>query len=499
MDGKVCVVGLDGATWDLLDPWMEDLPTIRSFADRRKYRLESCRPPISVPAWKCYTTGMDPGDLGVFTFVDPDFEDETFRTVRNDTFTHREVFDYLGEAGHRSAAVNIPSSYPPREIDGWMVSGPFSEPDDFARPREFQERLRERGYTIIPEYYLSRDPADLDPAVESVRDKFDVCLSVADDVDFLHVTVYVTDTVQHTEWNSPASKSFWEAVDRELGRFLSELGEGWNVLLMSDHGFGPTEGVFYLNTFLEREGYMRLDDSSFDVGDLAGMLGMDYATATSVVRRLGIEGVLRSFLPGDLLLRVARQMPGNRKLEGVQDKIDWSSPAVALAPLVYTKTRAVAEDIREDLLSLTDRDGDPVVETVHFGADLYPDATVRVPDLIIGHTEYVISDVLHDGDVLVYDGNWAEGKVAHHRQEGIFTARGPDVRDVDLDTPRLVDLTPTVLDGFGIDVPEAMRGESLGLLGSNGRRRDLSVDRDADRVVAHDEAVEQKLKDLGYL
>lgn len=59
-----------------------------------------------------------------------------------------------------------------------------------------------------PPTHLSGNPADLDPAAESVREKFDVCLSMSNDVDFLHVTAYVTDTVQHTGWDSPASKSF---------------------------------------------------------------------------------------------------------------------------------------------------------------------------------------------------------------------------------------------------------------------------------------------------
>ena len=88
---------------------------------------------------------------------------------------------------------------------------------------------------------------------------------------------------------------------------------------------------------------------------------------------------------------------------------------------------------------------------------------------------------------------------AHHRRNGILTARGPDVEDVEFDDPRLYDLAPTILDGFGIDIPEEMRGESLGLLGSNSRRRPVPVQRNVDRVVEHDADVEQKLKDLGYL
>lgn len=494
---KACVVGLDGATWDLLDPWLDDLPTLRRFAENLHADLESCVPPISVPAWKCYSTGMHPGDLGVFTFVEPDFEERRFKTVSNETFTHREIWDYLSLSGYRSASINMPSTSPPRDIDGWMVSGPFSDLDDFARPGTLQESLEDEEYTVLPEYYLTRDTDDLEAALGATRSKFDAALRLSEEADFVHLTLYITDTVQHTEWDSPACKGFWEAVDRELGRFVEELGEEWNVILMSDHGFGPSKGRFYLNTWLEENGYMSLDDSATDFGDVAALLGLDYQTVYGLIQRFGLAELLRTVLPSEFLLKVARQMPGNRKLEGTQEKLDWDSDAIALAPLIYTKNRTVAEEIRDGLLSLEDRHGNSVIDEVYYGADIYPDCDVRVPDLIVEHTDYVISDIVKPGVLFEYD---LEGDlIAHHRQTGILSARGPDVHEPALRDARLYDIVPTVLDGFGADIPTTMRGNSLELLGANGRRTSMPVRRDADRVVEHDEGVEQKLKDLGYL
>lgn len=497
---KVCVIGLDGATWDLLDPWLDDLPTLRSFAEERRATMDSCVPPLSIPAWKCYATGMDPGGLGVFTFVEPDFEAEQFTTVTNETFTHRETWDYLGEQGHESAVLNMPSTYPPRDIDGTMVSGPFSgEQVDYTSPPDLEPELEADGYSILPEYYLSRDPDDVDGAVESVSGKFDAARRFTDDVDFLHLTVYLTDTVQHTEWDSPVAKEFWEDVDRELGRFLEDLDDEWNVVLMSDHGFGPTRGRFYLNTWLEQNGYMEIDRSGYDVGDVFGALGLSYDQTLSLMRRLGVAGAALEYLPERFLRAVARRMPGNRKLEGLEDRIDWDSDAVALAPLIYTKDHSIAEEIRDGLLDVTAPNGDEVIDEVYYGRDLYPHADVRVPDLIVKHTDYGISDIVKQDVMFEYEGAWRDHKIAHHRRSGILTARGPDIEDVDLSGARLFDLAPTILDGFGVDVPDEMDGQSLGLFGEPGERSSAPVRRDAERTIEEDAQVKQKLKDLGYI
>ena len=494
---NICVLGLDGATWEMLDPWLEDLPTIRAFAETLHATLDSSIPPISVPAWKCYSTGLEPGQLGVFTFVAPDFEAQQFKTVTSETFTQREIWDYLGEEGYRSAVINMPSTSPPREINGWMVSGPFSKETDFADPKSLQRSLAQAGYTIIPEYYLRRDPAAIDAALEVVDQRLDLALELASEADFIHLTLYIIDTVQHVEFDSAVAREFWIEVDQRLGAFLSALGRDWNVVLMSDHGFGRSAGKFYLNTWLEREGYLQLSDSGIDIGDIAAALRIDYQTAFAIVRTLRIERLLRTVFPTEFLLRVARQLPGNRRLQGLQEKIDWGSVAIALPPLIYTTDRATAEEIREKLFLVEAPDGTRIIDEVFFGEDLYPDSEVRVPDLIVKHTDWDINPVFNPDTM--FEAAPTDGIIAHHRRNGILSARGPDLQPFVGTEARLVDLAPTILDAYGLPIPTAMSGDSIGLFGSNGRLADVPIDRTQQRRIEHDDAVEQKLKELGYL
>ena len=71
MQRKVIVFGLDGATWDLLDPWLSDgkLPTIGELVNEGvKGVLHSTIPPITPVAWASFCTGKNPGKHGVFGF-----------------------------------------------------------------------------------------------------------------------------------------------------------------------------------------------------------------------------------------------------------------------------------------------------------------------------------------------------------------------------------------------------------------------------------------------
>lgn len=81
----VYVVGLDGADWSLLRRWMDDgaLPAFeRLCSGGVDADLESTLPPITFPAWKCYSTGKTPGKLGVYEWFS--FDHDTCDDRRTD-------------------------------------------------------------------------------------------------------------------------------------------------------------------------------------------------------------------------------------------------------------------------------------------------------------------------------------------------------------------------------------------------------------------------------
>jgi len=71
MTPKVLIIGLDGATWDLMKPLTEKgkLPTLRKLIDEGVHGdLESTITPSTGLAWVSFATGKNPGKHGCYDF-----------------------------------------------------------------------------------------------------------------------------------------------------------------------------------------------------------------------------------------------------------------------------------------------------------------------------------------------------------------------------------------------------------------------------------------------
>ena len=142
---RVFVIGIDGATFDLLGPWIEEgkLPNFRKVMEEGSYgRIESTIPPISPPAWASFMTGVNPGKHGIYDFVT--FRPNSFEKVLvNSSFVHSKSFwNLAGDRGKRSIILYVPLTYPIQEINGVMISGiPVPPKGEFIYPKEMEREL----------------------------------------------------------------------------------------------------------------------------------------------------------------------------------------------------------------------------------------------------------------------------------------------------------------------------------------------------------------------
>ena len=165
---RVLVIGLDGATFSLMDPWIEQgkLPT---FARIRRMGvtgdLRSTIRPVSTSAWVSFMTGVNPGKHGIYGFFECDWTQYERRLISSRSVGADTLWSYLSRNGKQVGVINVPITYPPSPVRGVLVAGMLSPSVDqeFTYPREFRrELLRVVGdYIIEPEARVPQGVDDL--------------------------------------------------------------------------------------------------------------------------------------------------------------------------------------------------------------------------------------------------------------------------------------------------------------------------------------------------
>src|SRR5262249_52452063 len=80
-------------------------------------------PPITVPAWMSMMSSKDPGTLGYYGFRNrADRSYERMTTATSLAVREPLLWDFLGRAGKRVILLGVPQTYPPRPVNGLMVT-----------------------------------------------------------------------------------------------------------------------------------------------------------------------------------------------------------------------------------------------------------------------------------------------------------------------------------------------------------------------------------------
>ena len=282
LTGKAVVLGLDGATWDLLVPLAERgiMPNLaRALEQGRHGRLQSCLPPYSSPAWMSISTGKNPGSHGIFDFWEAGLPGER-RLVSSRSARGKKLWELVDAAGRVAHVVAVPVSYPPPQLErGTFVCGMFTpgESVDYTWPPELKDELKALpgGYRADP-YADGLQGAPFIEQTHFVIRQQEVAIShLLDkgDWDLLFSVIQAPDPIQHKFWNvldptdprydaakarehGPALEESYRRCDEVIGDRLAMAERGAFVMVVSDHGFGRFEKNFYLNAVLEQHGLL---------------------------------------------------------------------------------------------------------------------------------------------------------------------------------------------------------------------------------------------------
>lgn len=503
--GRVMILGLDGATLDLIRPWAEAgiLPTFQQLLRQGSYgKLRSTIPPVTPTAWSSFITGVNPGKHGIFDFTGHREDGEGSYIVYSGRRQAPSLWQLASRGGKRVIVYNVPVTYPPERVNGLMMSGLMTPPNakDAAFPPELQEELERGvpGHGFFGRHGLFRKGQEVEFVKELLdhhqknfeaarylmhKQPWDLCV-----VEFQH-----TDTVGHFLWKSMqdggagltgvakeiaanAIRDIYRDVDAKLGTLIEEAGEDTRVLIMSDHGHGRMKHYFLVNTFLLEKGFIRLKPDVFtNLKYRLFLLGFTAETVISILQRIMPMEKLNT--SDDMRVFTAKERV-KRIFVSLKD-VDWSrtraySDGYGGPIYVNRKGRephgivesgkeyeAVLEELTQALLAIKEPGtNQPLIGEVHRGRDMYSGPFAeRGPDLMFFPRNWEYNSA---GKLEFNSRRWiisSKNRTGHHRMDGIFFAAGPGIRPgFEVSGASILDIAPTALALLGLPVPQEMDG-----------------------------------------
>ncbi len=550
MKRRVLVIGLDGATWDILNPLMRDgkLPNLKKLLERSAQGvLMSSIPPVTAAAWTCFSTGKNPGKHGLVDFIY--FPNHGYRvTIANSTTRNAAtIWNLLSERDMRVGVVSVPMTYPPEQVNGVMVTDmmtPNANVEYTYPPELKQELLNNVGPFVItpgegenpsePLTYLDKVRADVKGSAD-----YTLYLLKKEPYDFFMYVFGITDILQHQFWYlleaDPKNLNetdrairekvvaIFQQVDDGVGEMLKFADENTTVVLMSDHGFGPMKGFLHVNNFLLERGYLVLKSGAmslvkramFRAGITPQKVHLTLKSLKLDLRRKFNRGraygtLRRFFLSFDDVDWTRTRAFALGHIGQIYINLQGRQPNGIVAPgAEYEKLR---DEIRNELLKLRHPDtNEQLIARVLNREEIYHgDLLDNTPDLLLlpadfkyvafGESEFASNKIV--GPTL--------GHTGHHRLEGIGAIAGPNVQaGAQIQNASLIDLAPTILYALGLPIPPDMDGRVLTEAFTSEFVNQTALNYDTENAVRTDfggtysddeeEQVIQRLADLGYV
>lgn len=530
MANRTLLIGLDGATFRVLDALMTNgtMPHLaRLCAAGVRAPLTSVVPALTPPAWTSLMTGRGPGRHGIFDFFRKDeAQSHHIRLLTSHDVGCETIWEMASRNGLRATVLNFPLTFPPPAIEGHVVPGgwmPWRQLRLGCHPAGLYDRMKQLPWFNPRE--LAMDMTHEEKALEGCRrEEYTDWINLhirreeqwwrvlefiaADGADDLVAVLFDgVDKLQHLCWRfiDPAMDSadadswertvrseclaYFRQLDSIIDRAVSLMGPGANVVLASDHGFGPQVRTFFANAWLEKR------------GDLAWTNGGNAAQEHAV---LGMGQLARhSYLLDWTRTRAYAPMPSGNGIHIV--RADAQHPG----GVPEAEYDSYCKALERDLLALTDpADGRRVVLRVSRREDVFEGPYAELaPDLTLELQDGGLLSILASDEIVTHRPE----PTGSHRPDGIFIAHGPAFRSAErLPALSILDVAPLLLYSLDLPAPRELEGRLPGeaiepawaaVHAARAETRDEVIDRPAAPALDEEDEAEimRRLQALGYV
>ncbi len=534
---RVLIIGLDGATFDVLDPMMDAgrMPHLKAFVERGTAGvLESTKPPITPAAWTTFMTGKSPGTHGVIDFEQYDARSHRLVLTSQQTVAHvRTLWEIAGDKGLKVGAISVPMTYPARKVNGFMITG-FGTPgidSEFTYPPSLKAEILRRWPDFTFKTQWRRRVMGGLPVFEDNLRRFcrsfhqgaEITRHCGDTYgwDVLMVVYKLVDNLQHKTWryldprfnqNHLRQAEMVAGCFKELDDALGNLFEyaeknDASVMMVSDHGHGSLEGKIQANLLLKRWGYLNLQPPI-----VQSAARLRYIWNRS--HRKGRQRIAENFqVTRDLAVDFSRTQAcvmHAGEYGFLYLNMKGRQPVGIVEPGDYQRLR---EEIRERLLSMTTTAPDgkefQLFTDVYRPEDVYdrPRSELHgMADLFLKPAAgFSVVRRIQGGKVV----RWLPWRKIEgtHRAAGMFAIAGPGIARGRRTNADIIDCTPTILAMLGLRIPDDIEGRVIESMFDPPLRHETEAAgkgdaEKTDRTVyseAEEQIIAERLADLGYL
>ena len=541
MTGRAVVIGLDGAAWHLLDPFLKKglMPRLARLLEQgARSTMRSTIPTYTPPAWTSAATGVNPGRHGIYGFVEGHAQHEGLELVHSGKIRSPAIWEIANEQGARVGVYNMPLTYPPVPVKGWMVSGMMT-PGYGEKLRGFaswdkgtHEDLESKVLEWAPDYVLDvavnyeqdwRDASLCERVLQSLEQRRRVLegLLELDPPDVLFTVLESPDRLQHVYYRymdprDPMSRTpeaarvmpgvarCFEAMDRIVGVLHDHAGRDGGVVVCSDHGFTAWDVSVHTNALLERWGFLALKPGAAAVRNPVTQKLVPVAKRV-LPRKLARQAKGRTFavIEWDQTRAFASPIPQ----QGVYVNVRGRDPHGIVEPSELDRTK---QELKERFQSLIAPDGDLACDHVHLAEEVFHgEAVDGAPDVIpiLRDHRYELDDEVFHKVPFTDHSDLPRGV---HHPDGMAIFAGPGIGPGSEVESSVLDVTPSLLYMAGLEVPEGIDGRVVTEAFEAGHINDRPIrTRPPIEKAARDEGspyspeeeaeVEEALRGLGYL